>query len=345
VVIGSGVLVGTGAVVVDVGQIYVERQELQSGADSAALALATSCARNPLTCVGQAATAQRYVDANASDGHTRVTQICGTGRGLPACTTQPTNLTGCVGAPPNAPYVEVRTATETEDGSTLLPPSFAGALSGNHDYQGSTILACARAEWGTPGTATGLAVTISTCVWNQLTHNGGTLSAPPPAAPTAGSEGVIYLHGTHNAGSCPAGPSGWQAPGGFSWLDELAGPCRSTVSAGGTYGGNTGVSASGNCESALIAARANRTVLPMAVFDGVRGTGAGTTYHLDGFSAFVVTGFHLPGLNQPSTLSGGNLCTGSDKCIYGYFTSALLPSATLSDTATNYGTSVAALVG
>ena len=42
--IGAGVLTGMGALVIDVGQLYQERAELQNGADAAALGVAKSCA-------------------------------------------------------------------------------------------------------------------------------------------------------------------------------------------------------------------------------------------------------------------------------------------------------------
>jgi uncharacterized membrane protein len=43
--LGSGVLLGTSALVVDVGRMHVEREQLVSGADAAAMATAqsTSC--------------------------------------------------------------------------------------------------------------------------------------------------------------------------------------------------------------------------------------------------------------------------------------------------------------
>ncbi len=60
--IGGGVLTGMGALVVDVGQLYQERAELQNGADAAALGVAKSCALG--TCTP--AVAAQLADANAS---------------------------------------------------------------------------------------------------------------------------------------------------------------------------------------------------------------------------------------------------------------------------------------
>src|ERR1039457_1222087 len=47
--LGAGVLTGMGALVIDVGQLYQERAELQNGADAAALAVAESCATGTCT--------------------------------------------------------------------------------------------------------------------------------------------------------------------------------------------------------------------------------------------------------------------------------------------------------
>jgi len=49
ILLGTGVLLGMGALVIDVGQIYQERAELQNGADAAALAVAESCALGACT--------------------------------------------------------------------------------------------------------------------------------------------------------------------------------------------------------------------------------------------------------------------------------------------------------
>jgi hypothetical protein len=351
--LGLGVLLGSSAMVLDVGQLYAEREDLQSGADAASLALAATCAHTPSTCAVQATTAStgladRYASANAHDGAAAVTVACGRGSGLTTCPAPATNRTACIGTiPATMNYVEVRTATETADGKTVLPPFIAQALPNPGGYQGTRVAACARAAWGTPASAVGgLAVTLSYCEWSDLTAN-GTLFAPSPtqSLPSAGYEGVIKLHDSHGTGTCPAGPSGWDAPGGFGWLDDPTSTCTTTVSSGGTYGGDTGNSASHACQDALSNARTAHTTIVLPVYDGVKGNGANTTYHLAGYAAFVLTGYKLSGSNSESSwLTGRDLCSGSDRCLYGYFTRAILPLGA-PGTGTSYGVTTVGLIG
>src|SRR5262245_15679701 len=75
ILLAGGVLLGFLALVVDVGRIYVEREELRSGADAAALAIAKACATGE--CADLTSLAQRYADGNASDELARVEAVCG----------------------------------------------------------------------------------------------------------------------------------------------------------------------------------------------------------------------------------------------------------------------------
>jgi hypothetical protein len=349
VVLGFGVLLGFGALVIDVGQLYAEREELQSGSDAAALAVAQACAVDPAACTAaaQAGVAADLADQNATDGTSAVAVLCGgSGTGLPGCPAAADNITACVSAPPaSGSWAEVRTSTTMPDGSTLLPPTFARTLLGNEDYDGTRVGACARVAWGPPGSASSLGVTLSTCEWDEVTAGGTTLwPTPDVALPPASAEGIIQLHGTSGASPCPAGPSGWDAPGGFGWLDDPTATCTVTVSADGSFGGDTGASASNPCKDALEEIRDARAAVLIPVFDGVQGTGSGITYHLDGFSAFVLTGYHLPGLKAKSWLSDKDLCKGDEKCLYGYFVSGLFPTG--GDIGGgDYGATVVQLVG
>ena len=54
-----------------------------------------------------------------------------------------------------------------------------------------------------------------------------------------------------------------------------------------------------------------------AIYDGVIGQGANTTYHLAGVASFVLTGYFLSGVQAESWLTGRHSCSGSDRCLYG----------------------------
>ncbi|WP_205863341.1 pilus assembly protein TadG-related protein [Planosporangium thailandense] len=345
IVLGGGVLLGAGALSVDVGQLYAEREQLQSGADAAAMAVAQNCIRTPAACGNQNAPAVSYANRNAKDGASAVTLICGRATGLAGCPAPTGNRWDCMGAPPPAgPYAEVRTATLQPDGSTLLPPTFAQTLVGNQGYKGARLAACSRVAWGPPLQATGLGVTVSTCDWQRVT-GGAPAYLPPGTLPPASAEGVLYLHSTSGANTCPAGPSGWDAPGGFGWLDDPTNTCSSTVAANGTYGGDSGLAPSKACSAALASLYTTHTPVLMPIFDGVRGTGQNTVYHLSGFSSFVLTGYNLPSTNSPASwLTGRTYCTGSAKCLYGYFVTAILPTGGSFGTI-DYGTEILKVVG
>jgi Flp pilus assembly protein TadG len=344
VVLGGGVLMGASAVAVDVGRLYAEREQLQSGADAAALAVAQACAAAPANCATNAGPlAGGYANGNANDNTSAVRTLCGRGAGLSACPSDANNLTACLGAAPaTGSYVEVRTATRLTDGSTLLPPSVAQAITGNTGYQGHQVAACARAAWGAPGSGAGAAITFSRCEWNTATANG--TSYQSTSNPSSVGEVAFHLHEPGGTAGCPAGPAGWDTPGGFGWLNETAGPCMSSMTAGGTYGGDTGVSASQACRTQMALWRTDRTVLYIPIYDAVHGQGTGTTYQLAGLAAFVLTGYNLSGFRAQSWLSDRHLCNGSDRCVYGYFVRGVLTTPATSG-GPDFGASIVMLVG
>lgn len=329
VLIGAGVLMGMGALVIDVGQLYQNRAELQNGADAAALAVARSCAEG--SCAADIAA--RYATANASKltgGAAGVDLVCGSAS-LGSCPASGGSIADCPPAPPaGANYADVRTSTRTPGGSSLLPPVFARALLGNSGYQGTAVHACAQVEWGAPVASFGFGVTISACTWDEATSV-GTIFAPAPPyppdpSPSPSLDRVLKMHGTSSATGCATEPAGADAPGNFGWTDDQSGACQTYVS-GSTYGGNTGNSLSSACKPVLAAAQLNRTLVFVPVYVSASGTGAGVTYTLRGFAAFVVTGYHEPGAKAVKDwLNPANDCSGNDFCINGYFTQGLIPA-------------------
>jgi Putative Flp pilus-assembly TadE/G-like len=353
VLLAGGVLLGMGAIVVDAGQMYAERAELQNGADAAALAVAQGCALSAAGCDVSATstgTAAKYAGKNAKDGAAAIALVCGvTGYGgIGGCPATTGYLIDCPAAPASGVrYVDVHTSTLTSGGSTLLPPVFSRTLVGHAGFAGARVKACARATWGSPRSAATVAFTMSYCEWKTATASGTGYAAPPPyppnALPPASADRAIQLHGTGS--TCSGSPAGWDLPGGFGWLQDTTGNCGITVDATLTYADNTGASAGNTCKTALQNARTARTQVYVPVYDGYQANGNNGTYHLLGFAAFVITGYNLPGLSAASWLTGGTYCKGSAKCVYGYFTRALLPASPAGSLPTDLGGVVVTLAG
>jgi Flp pilus assembly protein TadG len=404
VLLGCGVLTGLAAMVVDGGQIYAERAQMQNGADAAALAIAQACAASPVgaackTDPGDPTTtayakANGYATGNANDGSGHISAVCGhdSSGAAPLQAVCPGGNTALYC--PNRPsgnFVEVHTKTGTNGSNTLLPSIFGGAVLGT-SYKGKTVGACAQASWGSTGSlgmATGL--TISKCEWDSntasgtqfahfdkgppivwppsfldtlsnrtfLNNNGGTVaykdpqnenvSDGPPGTIAATVEGSETLVGTHEPNTCAAGHPGWDAPGMFGWLTNSKTSCYVSIT-GSEYAGVGGNSAA-NCAQTFLDSRTKLTPIYIPVYTGINpATG---NYILDGFAAFIVTGWDVTSgqsiwdssiapVKMPSIVSitdgaptkDANYCgtftgSSSDVCIYGFFTQKLIPASAL----------------
>jgi hypothetical protein len=342
--LGAGVLTGMGALVLDVGQIYQERAELQNGADAAALGVAKSCALGACTpsVAGQLADG----DASSLTGGTEgVPLVCGSGS-LGSCPASTGSLTSCPPQPPTGTnFVEVYTATQTASGSTLLPPTFAATLLGNSSYQGSTVRACAQAEWGAPSAATADALTISACEWDQATQQGTVYAPAPPypqdAMPAASFDQVLTPDSGNDAG-CTTELAGADGPGTFGWAEDTTGNCTLPVS-GPSFAAGGGPSVSAACQ--LVLQSAQQDDIPILVPVYVSANSTSGTYVLQGFADFVVTGYNLPpGVYAADWLNPANSCQGTDYCLTGYFVQGLI-QATGSLVGTDLGASVIDLTG
>jgi Putative Flp pilus-assembly TadE/G-like len=337
VMIGGGVLTGMGALVVDIGQLYQERAELQNGADAAAIGLAKSCALG--TCDPTVATG--LADANASSltgGTERVRRVCGSA-GLGRCFNGRGRLFDCPPPPPaGVNYVEVATSTLTASGSTLLPPAFATTLLGNSSYQGTTVRACAQAEWGAPVAATTDALTISACEWDQGATFPPAPPYPPDPLPAQAADEVLTLTPPGNGNGCATEPGGADSPGTFGWAADQ-GNCTLPVS-GSSFPAAAVQSPDAACEQVLQNAQQSRTSILIPVYVSLN---AGV-FTLEGFADFVVTGYNLPGFVASDWLDPANSCPVTETCINGYFVRGVLP-ATGNLTGTNLGVSVIDLTG
>lgn len=341
--IGGGVLVGMSALVIDVGQVFQERAELQNGADAAALAVAKSCALG--TC--NPAVAAPAADANASrltGGTEGISAICGSA-GLGLCPSPTGKLRDCLSPPPaSANFVEVYTSTQMPNGSTLLPPSFAGALLGNSGFHGTTVYACSQVEWGAPTAATTVALTISACEWDQATQAGASFGQEPPYPPDvvpAPSMDQQLLLSPGSGGGCTAETAGADGAGLFGWASHVNGNCHLFVS--GSFPQRTESGTSISCGELIQDAQQDQRPLVVPVYVAL----ANQTYSLKGFASFVVTGYSFPdiGMSAPDWLNAANDCPDTTQdCITGYFVQGVIP-ATGSLNGTNLGTSVMDLTG
>lgn len=323
--LASGVLLGMAALVVDVGNLYAERGQLQNGADGGAIKVAQICATNPVDCSPEVTdfddVVDRYAERNANDGAAAAT-VCGRGGELAACPAWQDRLTNCVGPPPeDKSYVEVHTSTRTTDGSTVLPPVFAQAVVGG--FEGAQVAACSRVAWGPPARATTLALTISACDWNRYTAGGTGYDE---------EEVVLPVYDETAPGACGIAGTSAANLGGYRWLEDADRECRATASIAEVngYPVSTGDSRpagrADDCDDALASLRTSEQPVLVPVFDQVTGRGGTARYHVSGLAAFVVTGWHLPTSKVPSSVTGRDACADEEKsCVFGYFTQTLVP--------------------
>jgi Flp pilus assembly protein TadG len=289
----SLVLIAIAALAIDASALYAEKRELQNVADAAALAIAEDCVNRPVTC--SATNAQKKAEdlavANSSDGLATVVATLGTGK------------------------VTVVASTKNS-GGTLMPSWFSGR------EDNGTVRTRAVVTWGNLGAYGGLAVTVSACEWAAATAGGYAPEGPYPPNPALSYQRILKLHTTSGVPVCGAGPSGADVPGGFGWLDHNS-RCVADSSTG-VFSGDPGTGLPSECKDPLAAAWASKQPIYLPIYNRVTGTGNNTEYLIAGYAAFVVTGYALPGGNAKSWLNNQNVCTGSDKCIAGFFTKALV---------------------
>ncbi|MCO8269830.1 Tad domain-containing protein [Actinoplanes sp. TRM 88003] len=365
VMVSTGVVIAMGALVIDVGQIALERQELQNGADSASWTIAAKCINKPADCTmaKMSLVASDYATRNTKDG-TADAQICLSNQTAQctawkspgACAT--TTVTG-------GTSVEVRTSTRTGSGATsttLLPPAFASAMSGSVS-SGVMAGACGRVAWGPPGITKVFALGISMCDWKRMTGNGTQFYGPLDPLlsqlglysmlglnpPTASAEGAIaQVLPAAVLGlplpSCTT-PVNLTEPRGWTWLyDNSLNPpdanCEISLKVGDLPRGFalSGLLAGKPCRDRLQAIYASKQPVLIPIFDQIEQTllSLAPTYRIAGFAPFVLTGYDtlLPGvLTSVANLLQGNglpsvlqkLLCTISACIYGYFTKTLVP--------------------
>jgi len=270
--------------------------------------------------------------------------------------------------PATAKYVEVRAQTRQSSGSTpsILPPVFAQAILPDSTYRGSTVQSCSRTAWG-PASMKSAAVpiAISMCAWEADTggtaggtgtyypgptgawpgYGGGGQQSPFPL-PLSLIETVVNLTNTSAASTCPTF-NGHIAPGGFSWIkDPVTGAtgCGVTVSNKAWVQTDTGNNVACDLSpywkktiylpvfDCMVDSATQPTSDPTALTACQSGNGANLWYHVVGFAAFYVSGYHFSGSDErASPVTGLPPCSGSARCVSGWFVRSLVTSTTIND--------------
>jgi hypothetical protein len=339
------VLLGFGALVIDVGALYAERRQLQNGADAAALAVAQDCAeKDNAECAQFQSIADTYADHNANDGAHDVDLVCGVRSTNPTVLIGPQPCTPPAGVDVSgvAGWVQVVTSTRNPS-NTDNPDEVSFVLApfldnDDEELEGEGVAATAVAAWEAIGTATtSFPVAFSVCEFKAL---GGSLDGTD----FPDLKGYIYTHGTDApsiANGCDAKSNGQNLPGGFGWLSH-DNECKVTVEVGTpTTGSDNGNNT--ECKDQLPTWQNTDVLVPL--FDGKQGK----DYIVVGFAGFTLRAYCLGGqekwLPSPSPSGGWPKCS-NDRWFYGEFTHFTATNAQPgTDGGTDFGGRVVTMVG
>lgn len=290
------VLLGFGAIAVDVGLLYAEKAQLQNGADAGALGIAQACAKDTADpkCSSTSSLAKDLADKNSLD-----------------------NLSNVQSVDLDVPNRKVTvTADPLEAGRTDNQVSlyFANIFG----IPASSVVAKSSVVWGSPSKGiTPFPLTISVCQVNGMID---------------GATQLIRSHSSNHNSDCPQGPSGSDTPGGFGWLTQDPSGCGAYIDlAINESGADTGNDGPSHCNDILNgwAADINAgkdVIILLPVYNSVIGTGSGTSYDVKAFAAFKVKGWKFAGASTlPLTFrnrtewAGTNACSGECRGIIGSF--------------------------
>ncbi|WP_427172035.1 pilus assembly protein TadG-related protein [Arthrobacter sp. 92] len=249
------VLLGFGAIAVDVGMLYAERTQLRNGADAAALAVAQKCAKNlsDPDCSTTSTLAGSLANGNANDNLSNIKSLV----------LDKTNRT------------VTATAASQEAGKTPNQVSlfFARVLGMNTAEVGAS----STAQWGTP--SKGPVILPLAIAYCKLNISPGSV---------AGAEQV--LDQAFNGCAGIPGGFGWiQSTATKCAVTVTAG---ASTNSGIWFASDTGASAPTVCTAADFSQMNNQTVL-LPLYDLATGTGSTGKYYIKGFAAFHVTGYHF----------------------------------------------------
>lgn len=297
-------LMGFVAIAIDLGVAWVDKKQLQNGADAGALALAQACAAATAECpagTGPNATARNLAQANRVDG-------IADGQVIDKTATSVTVETAYTRSHWFAPLIGI---SETP------------------------VSARAKAVWGTPGRATSFPLTFSLCEFYWQT--GTKVGAPSPST-TVRFEVALQTKVAPSAdygdlGTCGTRAAHNEEAGGFGWLPPNS-SCMAEIDVNGWYAARTGASTPTCFDGTKL--RDAKILIP--IFDKTNELpGKNTDYHIYSFAEFQVADFCI-GPNASDAWPAANSCPTSKRYIGGYFVKWVsLEDAMISGTAPGLG--------
>ncbi|MFC9350795.1 TadE/TadG family type IV pilus assembly protein [Arthrobacter sp. NPDC057013] len=286
------VLMGAGALAVDVGQIYAERAQLQNAADAGAIAIAQACHATGCTQSQAEAIAQDLANSNSNDASSKVLQVdMSVANQVTVRTTTRDGTSGAgflrqmfssaVNAPPATVGAHATAALEFPTRGSGFPLAIS-----NHCYNLSAALATGEVQkisYKPGGTCTGPSGTQIPGGWGWLDR-----SSPCVATTQNGNNQIGSDPGNNPPTDCQNVLSGWKA----------------TILAGGEVD------------------------VAFPIFDNATNQGQNGQFHIIGYATFKIWGWKFgnngvyefrntstsPGMTSALACSGGN-----NRCVIGQF--------------------------
>ena len=287
------VLVGAGALAVDIGRIAAAKGQLQNGADASALAVAGYCAQNPSSCTTTGVSlADQYTSANSNSG-----------TAVPSSVMFPT-------------ATSVRVVSSTPAGGLQL------TLAQVFGTESQIVEAAATASWTPPSGGGGFPLALSDSCFD--------LSS---AAESGDLQRFSYKPGNGPNGepsdmNCTRNASGQTVPGGWGWLEE-SDSCESTTAADGTIPSDPGNNPA-DCQEILQGwvndlsfGKPVEVLFP--IFDSAEYQGNNAQYHILGYATLQIYAWQFSGTGNspfsymPASIPANVKCAGSQRCVIGKF--------------------------
>lgn len=284
------VLIGAGALAVDVGQIYAERAQLQNGADAGAIAVAQACHAGGCSQADAEELAAALANGNSNDGQSNVSDVD-------------------LSVPDR---VTVRTTTQNGSNS-FLSKLFASAL----NAPPVTVGAFATASFEPPSGGKGFPLAISDNCFNLS-----------EASPTGEVQKISYKPGgTCTDPSGHAIPGGW---GWLDQSSPCEATTETGTNQVGSDPGNNPPSGCGaildGWKSTILAGGEVNVAFP--IFDDATNQGQNGQFHIIGYATFKIWGWKFGNNHEyefrntasdPGMTSALACTQGNNRCIIGQF--------------------------